>query len=128
MDFGWIPYLHSQGAATGYDLNISNLLQQCHSILQHVTAMGFTLYIKCPKDLLPIASGISKGMAIAVTGRSFKVQRGISAFTLVDLALSTQLTGANHIPGLSSNHFLYRSELSGILGTVILNDIVCGFF
>jgi hypothetical protein len=46
----------------------------------------------------------------------------------VDLASGTQLTGANHVPGLSSDHYSYQSELTGILGTVIFIDIVGGFF
>jgi hypothetical protein len=63
-----------------------------------------------------------------VTDGSFKLHRGTSAFTLVDLASGTQLTGANHVPGLGSNHCSYQSKLTGILGTVILIDTVCGFF
>jgi hypothetical protein len=85
-------------------------------------------YIECPDDLLPIASGIRAGTTIAVTDGSFKLHRGTSAFTLVDLASGTQLTGANHVPGLPNDHCSYRSELTGILGTVILIDIVCTFF
>jgi hypothetical protein len=46
----------------------------------------------------------------------------------VDLASKTQLTGANHVPSLSSNHCSYQSKLNGILGTVILIDTVRGFF
>jgi hypothetical protein len=58
----------------------------------------------------------------------FKLQHGTSAFTLFDLASGIQLTGANHIPGLKIDQRAYRSELTGILGTVILIDIVCQFF
>jgi hypothetical protein len=85
-------------------------------------------YIECPENLLPIASGIRKGTTIAVTNRSFKLHRGTSAFTLVYLASGTQLTGANHVPWLCSDHCSYQSELTGILGTVILIGIICGFF
>jgi hypothetical protein len=63
-----------------------------------------------------------------VTDGSFKLHRGTLAFALLDLASGTQLTGANHVPGLSSDHCSYQSELTGILGTVIFIDIVCGFF
>ena len=99
------------------------------AIASYDTSLQWALpYIECPDALLPIASGIRDGTAIAVTDGSFKLQRGTSAFTLVDLASGTQLTGANHVPGICTDHCSYRSELTGILGTVILIDIVCGFF
>jgi hypothetical protein len=99
------------------------------AIASYDTSLQWALpYMECPEDLLPIPSGIREVMAIAVTDGYFKLQRGTSAFTLVDLASGTQLTGAYHVPGLSSDHCSYQSELSGILGTVILIDIACGFF
>jgi hypothetical protein len=79
-------------------------------------------YIECLEDLLPIASSIHEAMAIAVTGGSFKLQRGTLAFTLMDLASGTQLTGVRR------DHCLYQSKLTGILGTIILINIACGFF
>jgi hypothetical protein len=85
-------------------------------------------YIERPNDLLPIADSIREGTPAAVTDGSFKLQCGTSAFTLLDLASGIQLTGANHVPGLKTNQCAYRSELTGILGTVILIDIVCQFF
>jgi hypothetical protein len=68
-------------------------------------------------------------MAIAVTADgSFKLQRGTLAFTCIGLASGTQYTSANHVPGLISDHHLYHSELTGILGMVLLIKIVCQFF
>jgi hypothetical protein len=49
----------------------------------------------------------------------------MSVFTLVDLTLlGVQLTGPNHVPGLETDHGSYPSELTDILGIVILIDIV----
>jgi hypothetical protein len=89
-------------------------------------ALNYT--IERPDDLTPIVASIRDGTAAAVTDGSFKLQRGTAAFTLVDLASGVQFTGANHVPGLPTDQCAYRSELTGILGTVILIDIVCQFF
>jgi hypothetical protein len=78
-------------------------------------------------DLMPIATSIRDGTTAAVTDRSFELQQGRSAFTLVDLTSGVQLTGANHTPGLKTDHCSYRSELTGIFGTVILFDCICQF-
>jgi hypothetical protein len=67
-------------------------------------------------------------MAIALTDGSFKLQRGALALTCIDLALGTQFTSANHVPGLKSDHLSYHSELTGILVMVLLIKIVCLFF
>jgi hypothetical protein len=53
-----------------------------------------------------------------VTDGSFNLQGGMSEFTSAGLASGVQLTGTNHIPGLKTDHCSYRSELTGILGTV----------
>jgi hypothetical protein len=55
-------------------------------------------YIERPDNLAPIATSIREGTAAAVTDESFKLQQGIHAFTLVDLASGVQLTGANPCP------------------------------
>jgi hypothetical protein len=84
-------------------------------------------YVEMPDNLTSIADSIRDGTAAAVTDGLFKLQRGTSAFTLLDLASGIQLTRANHVPGLKTEQCAYRSKLTGILGTVILIDIVCLF-
>ena len=85
-------------------------------------------YIEQPDDLTSIVASILEGTAAAVTDGSFNLQGGTAAFTLVNLTSGVQLTGANHVPGLPTDQCAYRSELTGILGTVILINIVCKFF
>jgi hypothetical protein len=81
-----------------------------------------------PDNLTPIADSIWDGTAAAVMDGSFKLRRGTSAFTLLNLASGIQLAGANRVPGLKTDQCAYSSELTGILGTIILIDILCQFF
>jgi hypothetical protein len=80
--------------------------------------------ILCPLSPAYVAAATS-------TDRSLKLQGGTLAFTLVSLASGVQLTGAKYyIPGLQTNQCFYCSghTSAGLLGMVILIDILCQFF
>ena len=56
---------------------------------------------------------------------SLKELFGTSAFTFLINDTKNGYTGQNRVPGHDNNQSSYRSELSGILGNIILINAIC---
>jgi hypothetical protein len=67
-------------------------------------------------------------MAIAVCNGSFKEGRGSLAWVLEGDSNQHRLVGGNIVPGNTSDHSAYRSELAGILGVVMLVSELVTFY
>jgi hypothetical protein len=71
-------------------------------------------------DIDTAAQAIADGTAIAVSDGSFKDGHGTASFIITTLERTFSIQGDVISPGDSSIQEAYRSELVGLLGTVLL--------
>jgi hypothetical protein len=76
-----------------------------------------------------VAAAIRNGTAYAVSDRSYKEDRGTSAFLLEgENGSEGRILGMNEIPGDSPDQSAYQAELGGIAGVVATADCLCRLY
>jgi hypothetical protein len=74
-------------------------------------------------DLYQLLQAIEDGTAYSGTDGSYKDGHGTAAFRIQN-DLGDQITGCNITPGLQEHQSAYRSELGGIVGILVLLDLL----
>jgi hypothetical protein len=74
-------------------------------------------------DLIRLLQTIEDGTAYSGTDGSYKDGHGTAAFRIQN-DLADQITGCNITPGLQEHQLAYRSELGGIVGILVLLDLL----
>jgi hypothetical protein len=74
-------------------------------------------------NLNQLLQTIEDGTAYSGTDSSYKDGHGTAAFRIQN-DLGDQITGCNITPGLQGHQSAYRSELGGIVGILVLLDLL----
>jgi hypothetical protein len=84
-------------------------------------------HLKPPSSEDTLLHALRDGTALAITDGSFDpfTGRGAAAFCLSTADGKIYHTGAHETPGTSLNSSAYRSELSGVLGSLLLCQAYC---
>ena len=71
-----------------------------------------------------IVQSLKDGTAIGVSDGSFKSRFGTACYIIENETGDERIVGLIDVPGFSDEHDAYRSELAGLLGLVMVTDIL----
>ena len=109
-------------------------MERCRpqSIAEYVSSadsawLWLTTYLKPSVDEASLVSAIRDGTAIAIADGSFDpfLRRGAAGFCVTTGSGRLGIYAAHATPGNAEDHCAFRSELSGILGTLFLCQGLC---
>jgi len=93
-------------------------IDPCHQLRSAPFLFLFQLQVQLKGSQQALLNQLSEGLGYAVSNGSFKVESGAAAWLIEGTNSTTRLIGNWHTPGKASDHSLFCSKVTGILGVL----------